>query len=138
MKLLWRKLKMIPFTVFPGYECPQVIWLQFLYYFYVHSQPCSHNLQNIVRYIYLFLFSTLWWPLDAGFCLWENAVGELELLSGQQNISQRWSNFRLYGPLHVYHLPGYYCTSFSCLASDASVGYSKLLKYYLDSRIKRM
>ncbi len=24
----------------------------------------------------------------------------------QQNISQRWSYVRLYGPLHVYHLPG--------------------------------
>jgi hypothetical protein len=75
---------------------------------------------------YLVLFSFLCCPLDAGFRLWENAVGELELLSvqkfphrkwrkpcistfkrTQQNISQRWSHVRLYdGPLHEYLLPG--------------------------------
>jgi len=124
MKLLWRKLKMIPHTVLPGWECPYALWLQFLYYWYVHSQLCSHNLPNMVHYNYLVLFTSLCCPLDAGFCLWENAVGELELLSGQkfphrkwrkpcistfkrtqQNISQRQSHSRLYGPLHVYHLP---------------------------------
>ncbi len=69
---------MIPRTVFPGWECPNVILLQFLYYSYVHSQLCSHNLQNMVHYNYLVLFSTLCCPLDAGFHLWENAVGELD------------------------------------------------------------
>ncbi len=78
----------------------------------------------MVNYNYLVLFSTLCCPLDTGFRLWETAVGELELLSGkkfpnrkwrkpcistfkrtQQNISQRWSHVRLYGPLHVHHLP---------------------------------
>ncbi len=78
----------------------------------------------MVHHSYLVLFSTLCCPLDAGSHLWENAVGELELLSGQklpnrkwrkpcistfkrtqQNISQRWSHVRLYGPLHEYHLP---------------------------------
>jgi hypothetical protein len=81
----------------------------------------------MVHYNYLVLFSTLCCPLDAGFRLWENVVGELELLPGQkfskrkwrkpcnstfkrtqQNISQRWSHVRLYGPLHVFHLPGTY------------------------------
>ncbi len=74
---------------------------------------------------YLVLFSFLCCPLDAGFRLWENAGGELELLSvqkfpdrkwrkpcistfkrTQQKISQRWSQVRLYGPLHEYLLPG--------------------------------
>ncbi len=124
MKILWRELKMIPLTVYPGWECPYVIWLEFLYYLYVHSQLCSYNLQNMVHCNYLVLFSTLCCPLDAGFRLWENAVGELELLSAQkvphkkwrkpcistfkrtqQNISQRWSHVRLYGPLHEYLLP---------------------------------
>ncbi len=78
------------------------------------SQLCSQNLQNMVYYNYLVLFSTLCCPLDAGFRLWENAAGELELLSGQeiphrkwrkpcistikctqQNISQRWTHVRL-------------------------------------------
>ncbi len=78
----------------------------------------------MVHHNYLVLFCTLCCPLDTGFRLWENAVGKLELLSGQkfpnrkwrkpcistfkrtqQNISQRWSHVRLYGPLHVYHLP---------------------------------
>jgi hypothetical protein len=75
---------MIPPTVFPGWECPYVILLQFLYYLYVHSQLCSHNLQNMVHVNYLVLFSSLCCPLDAGFHLWENAVWELESLSGQK------------------------------------------------------
>ena len=75
---------MIPLPVFPGWECPYVILPQFLYYLYVHSQLCSHNLQNMVHDNYLVLFSTLCCPLDAGFHLRENAAGELELLSGQK------------------------------------------------------
>ncbi len=126
MKFLWRKLKIIPLVVFLGYECPYVICLQFLYYLYVNSQLCSFTIQNMVNDNYLVLFSFLCCPLDAEFRLWENAVGELELLSvqkfphrkwrkpcistfkrTQQNISQRWSHVRLYGPLHEYLLPGY-------------------------------
>ncbi len=76
---------MIPLTVFPGWECPYVIFiLQFLYFLYVHLQLCSHNLQNMVHCNYLVLFSTLCCPLDAGFRLLANAVGELELLSEQK------------------------------------------------------
>ncbi len=115
---------MISFYCFSWLECPYVIHLQFLYYLLVHSQLCSHNLQNMVHNNYLVLFFTLCCLIDAGFRLWENAVGESELLSGQkfpnrkwrkpcictfkrtqQNISQRWSHVRLHGPLHVYLLP---------------------------------
>ncbi len=33
MNFLWRELKMIPLSVFPSWECPYAICLQFLYYF---------------------------------------------------------------------------------------------------------
>jgi hypothetical protein len=52
-------MKMIPLIIFPGKECPYVICLKFLYYLYVHLQLCSHNIQNMVHYSYLILFSTL-------------------------------------------------------------------------------
>jgi len=98
---------------FPWLGMSICYFLQFLYYLYVHSQLCSHNLQNMVHDKYLVLFSTLCCPLDAGFHLWENAVWELESLSRQKfhhrkwrkpcistfkrtqrNISQRWSRVR--------------------------------------------
>ncbi len=145
MKFLRRKLKMIPHTVLPGWEYPYLIWLQFLYDLYLHSQLCSHNLLNMVYYKYLVLFSTLCCPLDAGFRLWENAGGELELLSSQkfphskwrktcicsfkrtqQNISQRWSHNRLYGPLHVYHLPGMYCKCSVDVGGGEAYSYNNL------------
>ncbi len=54
------------------------------------SQLCSHNLQNMVHYNYLVWFSTLCCPLDAGFRLWEKAVGELKLLSGTTFPNRKW------------------------------------------------
>jgi hypothetical protein len=44
---------------------------------YVHSQLSSHNVQNMVHYNYLVLFTSLCCTLDAGFRLREKAVGEL-------------------------------------------------------------
>ena len=69
---------------FYWWKWPHVICLQFLYYLYVNSQLCSLNIQNMVHDKYLVLFSFLCCPLDAGFHLWENAAGELEVLSGQK------------------------------------------------------
>jgi hypothetical protein len=40
---------------------------------YVHSQLCSHNVQNMVHHNYLVLFTSLCCPLDAGFRLREKA-----------------------------------------------------------------
>ncbi len=51
---------------------------------YVHEQLRSHSVQNMVHDIYLVLFTFLSCPHHAGFRLWENAVAELELLSGQK------------------------------------------------------
>ncbi len=44
---------------------------------------------------HLVLFSTLCWPLDAGFRLRENAVGALELLSGQKFPHRKWRKPRI-------------------------------------------
>jgi hypothetical protein len=46
---------------------------------YVHSQLCSHKVQNMVPVHdnYLVLFTSLCCPLDAGFRLREKDVGEL-------------------------------------------------------------
>ena len=44
---------------------------------YVHSQLWSHNVQNMVHENYLVLFSSLCFPLDAGFRLREKDGGEL-------------------------------------------------------------
>jgi hypothetical protein len=82
-------------------------------FMYIHN--CVPIIFNMVHHNYIVLFSTLCCPLDAGFHFWENAVEELELLSGQkfshrkwrkpcistfkrtqQNISQRWSRVRLW------------------------------------------
>jgi hypothetical protein len=73
-----------PITCKKEKEIIIIICLHFLYNLYVHSQVCSHNLQNMVHYNYIVLISTLCCPLDAGFRLRENAAGELELLSGQK------------------------------------------------------
>jgi hypothetical protein len=58
--------------------------LNFCITLYVHSQLCSHNVQNMVNYNILVLFTSLCCPLDAGFRLREKAVGELQILSGRK------------------------------------------------------
>jgi hypothetical protein len=105
----------------------------------------------MVYYNYLALFTSLCCTHDAGFRLWENAVRELYLLSGQefsqrkwrkpcistfqrtqQNISQRWSHVWLNGPLHEYLLPDLYSPRsglhiFSSRIGRPIVGIHKLL-----------
>jgi hypothetical protein len=69
---------MIPHIVLPVREYPYVICLHFLYIpLYVHKQPSSHNVQNIVHDNYLVLFTSLCCTHDAGFHLLEDAVGGL-------------------------------------------------------------
>jgi len=56
---------------------------------YMYIYNCVHIIfKNMVHDNYLVLFSTLCCPLDAGFCLRENAAREPELLSGLKVSTQ--------------------------------------------------
>ncbi len=116
----WKWFHLLLFLVENVYIC-----LQFLYSC-LCSLPTVFTIMLKIWCMTIILYTSLCCPHDAGFCLWENAVRELQynysqnrsLLTGmeenpalvlyfqtyttQQNNSQRLSDFRLYRPLHVH------------------------------------
>ncbi len=128
MKLVWRKLKMIPHIVLPVREFQYVICFHFLYsfmflYMYIHN---SVHIIFKIWYITIILsyFLLCAFHFMQGFLYEERCrinwitlrpeVSSQEMKKTcistfkrtQHNISQRWSHIRLYGPLHEYLLPG--------------------------------
>jgi hypothetical protein len=59
---------------------------------YVHSQLCSHNVQNMVHHNYLVLFTSLCCPLDAGFRLREKLLGNYNYSHGRSFLTGNEEN----------------------------------------------